>query len=80
MIRMFYLNGSQKLISIEGIPDEALPIVKKYEPLFDQDSVVEDSKWSEFSDLSFEDAKLLQNELKDAGFGCEICEYKVESI
>lgn len=75
-------RNRNKLTSIDSVPENALPIVKKYESLFDQDSVYEEGKWYEFSDLPLEEAEKLKQELIAAGFECDVVEnpwYKEKS-
>jgi len=70
-IKLVYFEGKTKINSIKDVPDKALDIVKKYEPLFDDESPHDSGFWQEFSDLTFEACQPLIEELRSAGFDCE---------
>lgn len=75
MIELVHFGG-QTIEGIENVPDEALPIVRHYEPAFNEDSVYADGLWTEFSSLPFEVAESLRDELIKAGFECEFHLYQ----
>lgn len=67
LIEFRYIRG--ELSSINRVPAAAMPIVMKYEPLFNDRPVrYEDGTFSEYSDLKDDQIRLLKDELTFARF------------